>query len=173
MGKKTSIKALVDGGKASAGPPLGPSLAQAKVNVALVVAKINDKTKDFAGMQVPIEVIVDIETKEFDVKVGTPPISAMVKKEMKLEKLAKTPFTVPPAKEGEAPQKPFEESIPFDKIVKITKAKMDSLGTKDFKKAVKVVVSTCVSTGVRIDGKTPKEVIAEINEGKYDSKIKA
>ena len=170
---KISIKALVDGGKASAGPPLGPTLAQNKLNVKEVIEKINEKTKDFSGMQVPVEVVADTETKEITVKVGTPPISAMIKKELKLEKLAKTAWTLPPAKEGEAAPVEFKESIEFDKLVKIAKGKMDSLGTKDIKNAVKQVVGTCVSCGVRIDGKHPKEVLKEIKEGKYDSKIKA
>ena len=70
------IEALVEGGKASAGPPLGPALGPLGVNIGEVINTINEKTKDFAGMQVPVTVIVD-DKKNFEIKVGTPPASAM------------------------------------------------------------------------------------------------
>lgn len=90
MGKE-KIDLLIEGGKATAAPPLGPAIAPMKINVQAVVDKINEKTKDMAGMQVPVKVIVDSETKEFEISVGTPPISALIKKELKLEKGAKEP----------------------------------------------------------------------------------
>ncbi len=82
---KQTIEAMVEGGKASAGPPLGPALGPAGVNVADVVAKINEKTKDMAGMKVPVKVIVN-EDKSFDIEVGTPPVSALILKELGLQK---------------------------------------------------------------------------------------
>jgi large subunit ribosomal protein L11 len=90
MGKQV-IEVMVEGGKATAAPPLGPSIAPLKINVQAVVDKINEKTKDMAGMQVPVKVIVDTDTKEFNVQVGTPPVSALIKKELKLDKGAKEP----------------------------------------------------------------------------------
>jgi large subunit ribosomal protein L11 len=90
MGKET-IELLIEGGKATAAPPLGPAVAPMKINVQAVVDKINDKTKEMAGMQVPVKVIVDSDTKEFEIEVGTPPVSALIKKELKLEKGAKEP----------------------------------------------------------------------------------
>ena len=73
MGDKKSISALVTGGEASAGPPLGPALGPMGVNVLQVVNMINDKTKDFPGMKVPVKVEVDSESKKFTVEVGIPP----------------------------------------------------------------------------------------------------
>jgi large subunit ribosomal protein L11 len=90
MGKET-IEVMVEGGKATAAPPIGPSIAPLKINVQAVVDMINEKTKEMAGMQVPVKVIVDTDTKEFEVTVGTPPVSALIKKELKLEKGAKEP----------------------------------------------------------------------------------
>lgn len=169
---KVTVKAMVQGGKAVPGPPLGPALATYKVNIGEVIQKINEATKGFAGIQVPVEITINTETKEVEIDVGSPPTSQMIKKEMNLKKLAKTPWTVGQPKEGEAPPVPFEESISFDKIVGIAKAKLDSLGTHDLKKGVKEVVSTCLSCGVKVEGKNPKEIIEEINEGKWDEKIK-
>ena len=78
-----SIRVLVEGGKAIPGPPLGPALAIHKVNIGQVISAINDKTKDFAGITVPVEVLIDPATKGFEIKVGTPPVSALIKKELK------------------------------------------------------------------------------------------
>lgn len=83
---KQTIEAMVEGGKASAGPPLGPALGPLKVNIPDVVAEINEKTKDLAGMKVPVKVIVDTETHKFEIEVGSPPIAALVKKELSLDK---------------------------------------------------------------------------------------
>jgi len=80
-----TIKALVDGGKASAGPPLGPALGPLGVNIIQIVNTINDKTKQFEGMKVPVKVIVDPKTKKFEVEVGTPPASSLILNELKLE----------------------------------------------------------------------------------------
>jgi len=90
MGKET-IEVMIEGGKATAAPPIGPSIAPLKINVQAVVDRINEKTKEMAGMQVPVKVIVDTDTKEFEVEVGTPPVSALIKKELNLDKGAKEP----------------------------------------------------------------------------------
>ncbi|MBL7160926.1 MAG: ribosomal L11p family protein [Candidatus Aenigmarchaeota archaeon] len=85
MVQKTEIKALIEGGKASASPPLGPQLGPTGVKIPDVVAKINEKTKDLKGMQVPVTIIVN-EDKSFEIRVGTPPTSALIKKELGIEK---------------------------------------------------------------------------------------
>ena len=60
-----TIEALVEGGKASAGPPLGPALGPMGVDIMQVINTINDKTKQFEGMKVPVKVTIDPETKKF------------------------------------------------------------------------------------------------------------
>jgi len=166
-----TIKALVEGGKAKPAPPLGPQLSAMKLDVKKVIAVINEKTKDFAGIQVPVEIKINPDTKEFEIEIGTPPVSSLIKKELKVEKLAKTPFKVIEKEDGVKEE--FTESLTFDQVVKIAKVKMDDLKTNDFKKAVKQVVATCVSCGVYVEDKTPKEIIKEIDEGKWDGKINA
>jgi large subunit ribosomal protein L11 len=163
------VKALVDGGKATPAPPLGPSLAPTKVNIGQVIAAINEKTKDFVGMQVPVTIKIDPATKEFEISVGSPSVSALIKKELKVKTLAKAPFKI---YEKDGVTEEFKESLKFDQIVKIAKMKFDDLKTEDLKKAVKQVAASCVSSGCYIEGKKPKEIIKEINEGKWDEKIK-
>ena len=75
------IKAMVEGGKATAGAPLGPALGPLGVNIGQVVAKINEQTKKFEGMTVPVEVDVNPSKKTFEIFVGSPPTSALIKKQ--------------------------------------------------------------------------------------------
>ena len=84
-----TIEALVEGGKATAAPPLGPSLGALKAPTKAIIDAINEKTKAMKGMQVPVKIHLDTTTKAFDIEVGTPPASALIKKELGLEKGAK------------------------------------------------------------------------------------
>lgn len=158
---KISVKVMVQGGKAVPGPPLGPALAQHKVNIGQVVSQINEKTKEFAGISVPVEVKIDTDTKTFEVIVGSPPVSQLIKKELKVEKLAKTAW-----KEAAA------GDLKMTAVVKIAKSKSASFGTHSVKNAAKVIVGSCVSCGVTIEGKNPKEIIKEIEAGKWDAELK-
>ena len=80
------VSVLVEGGKASAGPPLGPALGPLGVNVGQVVAQINEQTKRFAGMRVPVVVKVNPSTRAFTLVVGRPPVAALLLKEAGKEK---------------------------------------------------------------------------------------
>jgi large subunit ribosomal protein L11 len=80
------INVMVEGGKATAAPPLGPALGPLGVPIKKIIDEINNKTKGLQGMMVPVTVIVDKATKNFEIKVGTPPVSALIKKELGLEK---------------------------------------------------------------------------------------
>jgi large subunit ribosomal protein L11 len=69
MVEKKNVDLLVSGGQATAGPPLGPALGPLGVNVMMIVNRINELTKDYSGMRVPVKVTVDLDTKEFEVTV--------------------------------------------------------------------------------------------------------
>jgi len=150
------VEVLVPGGKATAGPPLGPSLGPLGINVKGVVDEINKKTASFNGMQVPVKIEVDAK-KNFTVTVGIPPTSALIKKEAGIEKGSKEPNAI------------VAGNLPFEAAVRIANMKLEGMLAYELKAAVKEVVGTCVSIGVTVDGKKPKEVLALITEGKYDS----
>jgi len=156
MGEKKTIEALVPGGQATAGPPLGPALGPLGVNVMAIVNKINELTKDFGGMKVPVKIIVDVDTKEFEVEVGTPTTSALIVKELGIEKGS-----------GD-PGKQKVGNLTIQQVIKIAKMKRSELLAKNLKKAAKEILGSCVSMGVTVEGKDPREVQREIDEGKYD-----
>jgi large subunit ribosomal protein L11 len=160
MSEKKSISALVSGGEASAGPPLGPALGPIGVNVLQVVNTINEKTKDFPGMKVPIKVEVDTETKKFTVEVGIPPTTALVAKEAGIAKGSGTSGSN------------YVGDLSIASAVKIAKMKIDGSYAKDVKGAVKEVLGSCVSMGIKVEGKPAKEVYADISAGKHDDILK-
>lgn len=148
--KKQSVESLVDGGKASAGPPLGPALGPLGLNLNQVVAAINEKTKSFEGMKVPIKIIVDPQTKEVEIKVGTPPTSALIKKELGIEKGAQTPGTQ------------VAGDLTLDQVRKIARMKKDAMLAYTEEAAMREVLGTCVSLSVTVDGKNPRQVQKEL-----------
>ena len=85
MGKLT-VESLIEGGKATAAPPLGPALGPTGVNIGQVVQEINKKTDAMKGMQVPVKVTIDDETKEFTIEIGTSPDAEVITKEEFLKK---------------------------------------------------------------------------------------
>lgn len=155
---KITIESLVEGGAANAGPPLGPALGPLGVNIGQIIAAINDKTKDFKGMKVPVKVVVDKDTKKFEIEVGSPPVSGLILKECGAEKGAKT-------KEDKI------GNLSMAQVVKIAKMKRGSSLAKELKGAVNEVIGTCLSLGVTVEGQDPRKVISEVNNGKYNSQI--
>jgi len=152
------VEVLVEGGKASAGPPLGPALGPLGVNVGEVVKKINEVTKDFQGMKVPVKVLVDPATKNFELKVGTPPASALIMKRAGIEK-------------GAGDENPVG-NITMKDVVEIAKMKKNDLLGKDLKAKAKEIIGTCISMGVTIEGMKGKEIIKKIEEGAYEEYFK-
>ena len=149
------VEILVNGGQANAGPPLGPALGPLGVNIVAIVNKINELTKDYSGMRVPVKVSVNTEDKTFEVTVGTPTASALLVAELKVEKGSGTPNTV---KVGD---------LSMEQIVRIAKIKTPELLAKNLKDAAKEILGTCVSVGVTAEGKDPREVQKEIDAGSY------
>ena len=157
MGEKKIVEALVNGGQATAGPPLGPALGPLGVNVLAIVNRINEITKGYSGMKVPVKISVDTDNKEFEVTVGTPTTSALLVSELGVTKGSGVPNT---EKIGD---------LSLEQVVRIAKVKGDDVLARDLKAAVKEVLGTGVSMGVTVEGKDPREVQKEINEGKHDA----
>ena len=160
MVENKNVELIVAGGQATAGPPLGPALGPLGINIMQVVTRINELTKDYAGMKVPVKISVNPEDKTFDVTVGVPTSSALLVSELKIEKGSGTPNS---AKVGD---------VKIDQIIRIAKIKRPELLSKTLKGAAKEVMGTCVSMGVTVEGKDPREVQQEVDEGKFDDVLK-
>jgi len=156
-----TVQTMVEGGKATAAPPLGPALGPTGVNIGQVVMEINKKTADMKGMQVPVKVTIDPKTKEFTIEIGTPPAAALLKKEAGVEKGSSNPLTEKVA------------DILIEQIIKVAKMKSSSLLGKDTKSRVKEIVGTCQSMGILVEGMPAQDALKAIDEGRFDKEIKA
>lgn len=153
------LQVLVDGGKASAGPPLGPALGPLGVNVVNIVKAVNEKTKAFTGMKVPVKLTINTKTKDFEVEVGTPPASALILKELGIEKGSGSART---HKAG---------NLTIENIKKVAQMKESSLTGVDVKARVKEIAGTCVSMGINVDGKDAKVFLEAAGKGEYDGQL--
>ena len=150
---------MVDGGQAKAGASLAQPLAPLGVNLQNIINKINEKTSSFNGMKVPVKVIVDTESKDFELEIGTPPVSELIKKEIKVDKGSGTP------------DKNKIGNLSMEQVVKLAQMKQDSLLFNNFKSAIKSVIGSCNSSGVLVEGKIAKRINKEVDEGKFDDII--
>ncbi|MAG78913.1 50S ribosomal protein L11 [Candidatus Pacearchaeota archaeon] len=154
------IKLLVEGGSMKPGPALSQKIGPLGINVNKIIEKVNEATKNFNGLKVPVELDVDAGTKEFEVVVFSPPVSELIKRELGIEK-------------GSGMQKKVKiANASIEQIISIAKTKLPNMLCKDLKSAVKTIVGTCVSLGVLIENKQASEIEQDIDEGKYDKEIK-
>ena len=158
MGEQ-KVSALVTGGGASAGPPLGPALGPLGVNIMEVIKAINEKTGDFEGMKVPVTVIVDTDTKKYEIEIGIPSAAALILKEAGLQK------------GSGASGSEWVGDVTMDSIVKVANTKLDKSYASSLKSVAKTIIGTCLALGIKVEGKTPKEITAEVTEGKWDAKF--
>ncbi len=153
-----TIETVVDGGKVAAGP-LGPTLGPTGANIGKVVVKLNEATKAYAGMKVPVKIIID-DKKEVTVEVGTPPVSQLVLMKSKIEKGSGTP------------NKATVGNLTIKQAKEIVEMKGKDLLGATLKAKVKEVVGTCSSMGVTVEGRVAKEMSKAIAAGEFDAQLK-
>jgi large subunit ribosomal protein L11 len=141
------VSVLVEGGKAAAGATLGSALGPLGVNVGQVVQKINEETKQFAGMRVPVIIRVDPATRAFTLVVGRPPVAALLLKEAKKEKGSGKPKTETIG------------DVSLEAVGRIADAKGDDLQGRSQEERVNQVIGTCVSLGLTVGGEDPRAVL--------------
>ena len=149
-----TIELLVEGGEASAGPPLGPALGPTEIDVGEVVGAINEETADFEGTEVPVT--VTIEDGEYEIEVGLPPTSALIKDELGFDT------------GSGRPQAEFVADMSAEELKKVAEMKADDLLSYDTKNAAKEIAGSCVCLGVKIEGEDPREAARRIDEGEFD-----
>lgn len=150
---------IVNGGQATGGPPIGPALGPLGVNIMAIVGEINKQTAEYNGTPVPVDVIIDTDSRAFKVKVGMLSTFALITQALEIKKGSGTP------------NKSYVGDLPFDQLVSIAKKKMQGIYASSLKAATKEVLGTCQSMGVTVEGKSAKEMQNLISKGDYDSKL--
>ena len=154
------VKLIVEGGKMQIGPAVAQQLGPLGINLGKVASDVNSATSNFDGIKVPVELSIDPKTKKYTITVFSPPVAESIKKELGLEKGSGQPNKI---KVG---------NIAVESLIKIAKTKEQDLLAKNTKSALKLIVGSCTSLGVLVDNKEPKEIMQEIDAGKYDKEIK-
>ncbi len=150
------IKIQVEGGKASSAPPLGPAIAETGLNVAEVVERINKLTEIYKGLTVTVKIIVDLDSKNYEIALELPTVTSML---------------LSMAKASEPSGDPMHKkigNISIEDVIKIALLKKPELTAKSLKAAVKTILGSARSIGLTVDGKDPKDVAKEVEQGKYD-----
>lgn len=157
---KVVVKALVTGGSASGGPPIGPAVGPTGINIKDVVDEINEKTTIFRGLTVPVRIECDPETKQFEIFIETPSTASLLLKEAGVEKGSSASSDT---KIG---------NLTIDQIIQVVEAKKDKFLDKTLKAAVKTVLGTALSVGITVEGEDPRAIQNKINNGEYDDKLR-
>ena len=153
------IKLLIDGGNMKPGPAIAQQIGPLGINMGQVISKINEATKEFKGMKVPVKLDINEKTKDFTVETSSPPTSELLKKELNLEKGTSDHRNI---KVGNAS---------IEDVIKITKIKYPNMLEKDFKTAVKSILGTCASIGILVENQNPNELIHKIDSGRFEQEI--
>ncbi len=153
------INLLIDGGNMKPGPAVAQQLGPMGVNMGKVISDVNEATKEFKGMKVPVELDVDEKTKDFTIHTSSPPTSELLKNELGLEK----------GSDKHAEIKVGNASI--EDMIKIAKIKLPNMLDRDMKAAVKSVLGTSASVGILVENENPNDLIKVVNEGKFDTEI--
>jgi len=154
------VRLQVEGGKATPAPPLGPTLQQLGLDVARVVDEINTATKIYEGLEVRVDVVIDLDSKEYNIKVKLPATTSLLLMAAGAEKPSGDPGH---NKVGD---------LDIEKIIEIAILKKPELNAKSLRAAVKTILGTAKSIGITVSGKDPRDVQKEIDKGLYDETLR-
>lgn len=135
---KTYIKLAIKGGEATPAPPVGTALGPHGLPIMEFVKAFNDKTSDQKGVLLPVVISV-YEDRTFSFIVKKPPMSELIKMELKIQK-----GSMKPGREVAA-------TLNRHQIEEVAKKKMDDLNTKDLEMASRVVMGTARSMGIKVE----------------------
>ena len=134
---KAKVKLQLPGGQATPAPPVGPALGQHGVNIGEFVSKFNERTRDYQGTIVPVELTVYAD-RSFEFILKSPPASVLIRKAVGLAKGAATP------------SRETVGQITREQLEQIAKTKMKDLNANTLEGAVKQIEGTCRSMGVKV-----------------------
>ena len=132
------IKLQIPAGKASATPPVGPALGQHVVNIMAFIKEFNEKTKNDAGLIIPVVITVYAD-RSFTFVTKTPPAAVLIKKACGIES------------GSGAPNKTKVAKITKAQIKEIAEKKMPDLNANDVEAAMSMIAGTARSMGVTVE----------------------
>jgi large subunit ribosomal protein L11 len=140
MAKKieTVLKLNLAAGAATPAPPVGPILGQTGINMMQFIKEYNDKTADQRGQTIPAEITV-YKDKSFSFILKLPPVSAMIKQTLKLQKGNATT--------GRA----TSGTLTKEQVKEIAEKKMTDLNTTSLESAMNSIKGTARSMGVKVE----------------------
>ena len=131
------IKLQIPAGKATPAPPVGPALGQHGVNIMAFTKEFNERTKDKAGLIIPVVITVYAD-KSFSFSTKTPPASVLIKKACKIESGSGVPNKTKVAKITKA------------QLQEIAETKMPDLNAANLDTAMSMIAGTARSMGVEV-----------------------
>ena len=155
-----NIKLLVDGGDMKPGPSVAQQLGPAGINIGKVLQQVNESTKNFKGMKVPVTLHVDTKTKSFTISIASPPVSELLKKEAGAEKGSGMHTK---SKVG---------NLAIEQVISVAKIKHPNMLAREFISAVKSVIGSAISLGLLIENKEAKDILHEVEKGSFAEEIK-
>ena len=131
------IKLQIPAGKATPAPPVGPALGQHGVNIMAFTKEFTERTKDKAGLIIPVVITVYAD-KSFSFITKTPPASVLIKKACKIESGSGVPNKTKVAKITKA------------QLQEIAETKMPDLNAANLDTAMSMIAGTARSMGVEV-----------------------
>ena len=140
MSKKVvkQVKLQIEAGKANPAPPVGTALGPTGVNIMDFCKQFNDKTKDQAGLKIPVVLSIYAD-KSFSFITKTPPAAVLIKKILKLDK------------GSSVPNKDKVATITSTQLEEIANVKMPDINANDINAAKKIIAGTARSMGVLVE----------------------
>lgn len=135
---KTILKLNLEAGKATAAPPVGPALGQHGLAIMEFVKAYNERTAKLSGQVIPA-VITVFDDRTFTFVTKLPPVAAMIKKTLGLEK------------GGGKAGREVAGKLTKSQVEQIAKDKLGDLNTDNVEAAMNIVAGTARSMGVNVE----------------------
>lgn len=136
---KAKIKLQCPAGQATPAPPVGPALGQHGVNIGQFVKQFNDRTREQAGLIIPVEITVFAD-RTFNFITKSPPASVLLKKAAQV------------AKGSSVPNRDKVGTVTKAQCLEIVKTKFEDLNAFDDEAAFMMIAGTARSMGILIEG---------------------